>query len=171
MSEIDETLAWFMHAIASNLPADMSRLMFNLILEASLDNSLSAFLSFELLVTDFLAYYLIVPEPHKTYLPAGKPISRMTLRMSNAHLGVAHPPPQLRLHVVELDPSQDKVPTTTTTDIPSSSTVPPHVALTATSKIDDAIATLFAHMNVIHTGLVERIGQVHERVNLIVEHQ
>ena len=53
MSEIDDTRARFMHAIASNLPVDVSRLIFNLILEASSDNSSQAFLPFRLLVIDF----------------------------------------------------------------------------------------------------------------------
>ena len=39
MSEIDETRARFMYAIASNLLVDVSRMMFNLIVEVSLDNS------------------------------------------------------------------------------------------------------------------------------------
>ncbi|GFZ05258.1 hypothetical protein Acr_17g0008300 [Actinidia rufa] len=56
VSEIDETCAQLMHAIASDLPID------------------------------------IVSEPHETRLPVGKPISRYTLRMSNAHLRVAPPP-------------------------------------------------------------------------------
>ena len=37
------------------------------------------------------------------------------------------------------------------------------------SKIVDAIVALFTHMNAIHTDLAERIGLVHERVDLIVE--
>ena len=44
VSEIDETRAHFMHAIASDLPVDVSQLMFNLILKASLDNSSRAYL-------------------------------------------------------------------------------------------------------------------------------
>ena len=55
VSEIDETHARFMHAIASDLPVDVSRLMFNLIFEASLDNSSRAYLPFGFLVIDFLA--------------------------------------------------------------------------------------------------------------------
>ena len=55
MSEIDETRARFMHDIASDMPIDVSHLMFNLIIEASLDNSSRAYLPFGLLVTDFLA--------------------------------------------------------------------------------------------------------------------
>ena len=39
VSEIDETHEHFMHAIPSDMPVDMSRLMFNLIFEDSLDNS------------------------------------------------------------------------------------------------------------------------------------
>ena len=65
-----------MHDIASDLLVNVSRMMFNLILEASLDNSFLAYLSFGLLVTDFLAQHLIVLKPHETRLPASKPISR-----------------------------------------------------------------------------------------------
>ena len=78
MSEIDETRAQLMHATASNLPVDASRLMFNLILEVLSDNYSRAFLPFGLLVTYFLAQDLIAPEPHETRLLAPKPISRMT---------------------------------------------------------------------------------------------
>ena len=52
--------------------------------------------------------------------------------------------------------------------IPSTSIAPLPVAPTAgstatsDSKIADAITALFVHMNVIHTDLVKRIGQVHE---------
>ena len=92
--------------------------------------------------------------------------------MSNAHLGVAPPPSQLQSHAVELDPSDKEVSPPASTDVPSSSTAPPPAA-TATSDltITDANATLFTHMDVIHKDLVECIGQVHERVDLIVEHQ
>ncbi|GFZ05469.1 hypothetical protein Acr_17g0010410 [Actinidia rufa] len=65
----DETRARFMHAIASDLLMTLSRLMFNLILEASLENSFRAFLPFGLLVTEFLAQHLIVPEPDETRIP------------------------------------------------------------------------------------------------------
>ncbi|GFS37307.1 hypothetical protein Acr_00g0051290 [Actinidia rufa] len=164
-----------MHAIASNLPIDVSCPMFNLILKASLDNSSRAYLSFRLLVTDFLAQHLIVPEPHETLLMTGKPILRITLRMSNAHLRVAPPPPQLRSHVVDLIPSNDEAPSTplVAIDIPSTSTTPPPAALATASdpKIAEAIAALFAHIDVIHKDLVECIGLVHEQVDLIVERQ
>ena len=60
VSEIDKTRACFMHAIASNLPIDVSQMMFNLILEASLDNSSRAYLPFGLLITGFLARHQIV---------------------------------------------------------------------------------------------------------------
>ena len=160
-----------MYAIALNLPIDLSHLMFNLILEASLDNSSRAFLPFGLLVTDFWGIHLIVPEPHEIHLPTGKPISRITLRLSNAHLGVAPPPLQLRPHAVKLDPSDDETPLPTTA-ILSTSTASSSVASVASDhNIATAIATLFAHMDVIHKDLVERIGQVHERVDLIVERQ
>ncbi|GFZ11379.1 hypothetical protein Acr_22g0007770 [Actinidia rufa] len=59
----------FTHAIASNFPVDLSRLMFNLIIEASLDNSSRAFLPFGHLVIEFLTIHLIAPEPHETHLP------------------------------------------------------------------------------------------------------
>ena len=42
VSEMDETRARFMHAIASDLPVDVSRQMFNLILKVSLDNSVTS---------------------------------------------------------------------------------------------------------------------------------
>ena len=71
--------------------------------------------------------------------------------MSNAHLGVSPPPSQLRSHVVDLDPFDDETPPTAA-----------NPAVDSTSKITDAIAALFTHMNVIHTDLVERIGLVHE---------
>ncbi|GFY82955.1 hypothetical protein Acr_02g0011950 [Actinidia rufa] len=177
VSEIDETCARFMHAIASNLPVNVSHLMFKLILEAASNNSSHAFLPFGLLVTDFLAQHLIMPKPHETRLPAGKLISRMTLRMSNAHLGVSPPPPPRSPHVVDIDPSDNEVPPPAATDFPSTSTTPPPTTFAAAStaasdfRISDAIVALFAYMNVIHTDLVEGIGQVHERVDLIVERQ
>ena len=96
--------------------------------------------------------------------------------MSNAHLGVASPP-QLRPHAVDHDPSDNELSPPTATDVPSTFTTPPPTVPTAgstaafDSKIADAIAALFAHMNVIHIDFIERIGQVHERVDLIVEHQ
>ena len=67
--------------------------MFNLILEATLDNSFRVYLPFRLLINEFLACHQIVSEPDETHVPVGKAISRHTLRMSNAHLGVAPPPP------------------------------------------------------------------------------
>ena len=75
MSEIDETRARFMHAIASNLLVDLSRLLFNLILEAFLDNSSRVFLPFGFLITEFLKSHMIEPESHETHLPMGNPIS------------------------------------------------------------------------------------------------
>ena len=93
--------------------------------------------------------------------------------MSNAHLSVAHPPPQLQPHAVDLDLSDDETPLAAP-DVPSTSSTPladDDLATVSNSKIADAIAALFTHMNVIHTDLVERIGQVHECVDLIVEHQ
>ncbi|GFS33801.1 hypothetical protein Acr_00g0030640 [Actinidia rufa] len=145
--------------------------MFNLIIEASLDNSPCAFLPFGHLVIEFLAIHLIALEPHETRLPTGKPISRMTLRMSNTHLGVTPPPPpQLAPHTMELDSPKEVVSPLTATNIPSTSTVPPSTAPAASDpKIADAIATLFVHMDVIHKDLIEHIGLVHERVDLIVE--
>ncbi|GFY93379.1 hypothetical protein Acr_08g0017750 [Actinidia rufa] len=98
----------------------------------------------------------------------------MTLRMSNAHLGVAPPLPQLEPHVMELDLSDDKTHPFAATDISFTSTAP-LVATPSTgivdSKIVDAIAALFAHINVIHSDWVQRIRLVHERVDRIVEHQ
>ena len=72
----------------------------------------------------------------------------------------------------DLDPLEDEVPPPT--DIPCTSTaLPPAAASTvaSNSKITDAIVVLFTHMNVIHTDLIEHIGLVHERVDLIVERQ
>ncbi|GFS34422.1 hypothetical protein Acr_00g0033940 [Actinidia rufa] len=158
--EIDETHARFMHAIASDLPVDVSRLMFNLILEASLDNSSRAYLPFGLLITEFLARLQIVFEPDETCVLVGKAISRHTLWMSNAYLGVASSPPQLWPHDVNLDPSDDKTPLDAP-DVPSTSFAPlstANPAASSNSKIADAIAALFMHMNVIHMDLVERIG-------------
>ena len=127
--------------------------MFNLIIEASLDNSSRAFLPFKHLVIEFLAIHLITHETHETRISAGKPISWITVRMSNAHLGVALPPLQLAPHAVKLD-SLEKV------------VLPPPAAPTAVdSKISDAIVALFAHMNVICKDLIEHIGLVHERMH------
>ncbi|GFZ10967.1 hypothetical protein Acr_22g0003650 [Actinidia rufa] len=82
----------------------------------------------------------------------------MTLHISNAHLRVAHPPPQLEPHVVELNPLDDEIPPLAATDIPSTSTAPSPVAFaTSDSKVADSIAALFAHMDVIHKDLVEHI--------------
>ncbi|GFZ09968.1 hypothetical protein Acr_21g0005670 [Actinidia rufa] len=89
------------------------------------------------------------------------------------HLGVPPPSPHLESHAMDLDPPKDEVPALAATDLPSASTTPlPVVASSSTatgSRITDAIAALFAHMNVIHTDLVEHIRQVHEHVDLIVE--
>ena len=62
----------------------------------------------------------------------------------------------------------------TAPDVPSTSYAPPTAvdpAVASNSNIVDAIAVLFTHMNVIHTDLVERIGQVHKGNELIVECQ
>ena len=77
-----------MNAIASDLLVDMSCLMFNLILKASLDNSSRAYLPFELLITEFLTRHQIVSEPDETRVPVGKVILRHILRMSNEHFSV-----------------------------------------------------------------------------------
>ncbi|GFS45993.1 hypothetical protein Acr_00g0099410 [Actinidia rufa] len=71
-------------------------------------------------------------EPDETRIPVGKAISRHTLRMSNAHLGVA-PPPQLCPHVLDLDPSDDKTPPAAP-DVPSTSATPPATDLAAASN-------------------------------------
>ena len=128
---------------------------------------------FGLFVMNFLSQHLIVPESHKTRLSVGKPISRVTLRLSNVHLGVTPPLSQLRSHAVDLDPPKDAVPPPATTDLPSNFVAPPPATpiIASDSKIVDAIAAIFAHMNVIHKDLVEHIGQVHERIDLIVERQ
>ena len=167
------TSARFMHAIAFDLLMDVSHFMFNLLLEASLDNSFRAYLPFGLLITEFLEGHHIVSYPDETRIPVSKAISRHTLRMSNAHLGVTPPPPQLRPHAVDLDLSNDETPPVAL-DVPSTSFAPPPTAdpaAASNSKIADAIATLFTHMNVIHTDLVERNRQVHERIDLIMERQ
>ncbi|GFS36664.1 hypothetical protein Acr_00g0047350 [Actinidia rufa] len=92
--------------------------------------------------------------------------------MSNAHLGVAPLPPQLAPHIVELDSLKEVVPPPAATDIPSTSTALPTAAPTASDpKIIDVVATLFVHIDVIHKDLIERIGLVHKRVDLIVECQ
>ena len=138
-----------------------------------MDNSSRAYLSFELLVIGFLAQHLIVPELGEIRIPVGKAISRDTFRLSNEHLEVAPPPSQLQSHAMELDLSNEEAPPLVSTDVPSSSTVPPAATTIDTydPTITDAIAILFAHMDVIHKDLVERMGQVHERVDLIIEHQ
>ncbi|GFS40496.1 hypothetical protein Acr_00g0068890 [Actinidia rufa] len=169
VSEIDETRTRFMHATTADRSVDASRLMFNLILEASLENSSQAYLPFWLLVTDFLAQHFIVPEPHETHLSTSKPISRITLCLSNAHLGVTPLPLQLRPYAMDLDPSDDEAPPPPIAiDIPFTSIAPPPTAPVAAltiafdSRIADTIAALFAHINVIHADLVERISLVHE---------
>ncbi|GFS31505.1 hypothetical protein Acr_00g0017750 [Actinidia rufa] len=64
----------------------------------------------------------------------------MTLRMSNAHLGVTHPPPQLAPHAVELDSPEEVVPSPSATDILSNLIAPPPVEVTTFDpKIVDAI--------------------------------
>ena len=75
---------------------------------------------------------------------------------------------------MDLDPLEDEVPHPAATNMLCTFTAhPPITASTVAfdSKIVDAIAVLFAHMNVIHTDLIERISLVHEQVNLIVECQ
>ncbi|GFY81067.1 hypothetical protein Acr_01g0008760 [Actinidia rufa] len=104
-----------------------------------------------------------MPEPHETRLPMGKPISKITLRMSNAHLGVAPPPPQLSPYTMDIDSLDDEVPPLAATNFPSISTASTTTSIAVSnSKIVDAITSLFAHMNMIHIDLVECIGQVHE---------
>ncbi|GFZ05270.1 hypothetical protein Acr_17g0008420 [Actinidia rufa] len=125
-----------MHVIAADLQIDVSRLMFNLIPEASLDNSSRAHLPFRLLLWS---------------------------------------------HALDLDYSDDEAhPPLVATNILYTSTAPPPTAPAAAaaalttasnSRIVDAIAALFAHVNVIHVDLVERIGLVQERVDLIMERQ
>ena len=80
--------------------------------------------------------------------------------MSNAHLGVAPPPSQLQSHAGDLDPSDDETPPVAT-HVQSSSTAPliaANPATVSTSKIADAIATLFTHMNVIHKTRLSALG-------------
>lgn len=160
VSEIDETRARLMHAIASNLPIDLGRLMFNLILEASLDNSSRAFLPFGLLITDFLRSQSIEPEPHESHLPTTQPISRKTLRLSNAQLGVAQTPSQNIPPVEETAPPDNVRLSPIST---GSSASDPSIAA--------AVSALIAHMDGIHKDLVERISLVHERVDRVVERQ
>ncbi|GFS30433.1 hypothetical protein Acr_00g0011900 [Actinidia rufa] len=112
----------------------------------------------------FMPNSKIVSEPDETRILVGKAISRHTLQMSNAHLGVAPPPPQLRLHAVDLNQSDDETPPTT---LPSAA----DPATTSNSRIADAITALFKHVNLIHSEWVKCIGWVHEHVDLIVEHQ
>ena len=89
--------------------------------------------------------------------------------MSDAHLGVAPPSPQLRPHSMDLDPSDDETPHVAP-NVLFTSAAPP-LAAASNSNIADAIATLFTHMNVIHTDLIKRIGQTHKQIDLIVERQ
>ena len=92
--------------------------------------------------------------------------------MSNAYLDVAPPLPQLWPHVVDLDSSDDEAPPVAL-DILSTSFAPPPPPPpppASNSKIVDAIAALFTHTNVIHTDLVEHIGQVHEHIMERQEH-
>ena len=65
----------------------------------------------------------------------------------------------------------DETPPLVALDVPSTSAAPSDPAATSNSRIANAITTLFAHMNVIHSDLVERIEHVHEHVDLIVERQ
>ncbi|GFZ21725.1 hypothetical protein Acr_29g0008870 [Actinidia rufa] len=170
VSEIDEVRARFMHAIATNLPINLGRLMFNLILASSLENTTRGFLPFELLITSFLEAHQIVPESHNTRLPPGKPITRRTLLLSNAHLDVAAPPSRLRPHTVEIVPSDDEI-TPPHGDSSPLSDPPAASSAVSTSALTAAIASLVAHMDKIHKDLIERIGIVHERVDRIAERQ
>ncbi|GFY85733.1 hypothetical protein Acr_04g0004710 [Actinidia rufa] len=152
-----------MHAIASNLPIDLGRLTFNLILALSLENTARDFLPFGLLIIAFWGAYEIDLEPHEMRLLLGKPISRKTLLLSNAHLGVAPPPPRLRPHAVETIPSGDETPPPPN-DGPSASAAAPTAALVISDpSIIAAITTLVVHMDTIHKDLVEHIGLVHEQ--------
>ena len=54
VSEIDEVRARFMHAISSDLQINLGRLMFNLILASSLENTARGFLLFNILIIAFL---------------------------------------------------------------------------------------------------------------------
>ncbi|GFZ03642.1 integral membrane HPP family protein [Actinidia rufa] len=168
VSEIDEVRARFMHAIATNLPINLGRQMFNLILTSSLENTACGFLPFGLLITSFLEAHQIVPESHDTHLPPSKPISRWTLLLSNAHLGVTPPPPRLRPHTVEIVPSDDEI-TPSHGDPSPSTTLPAAPPAVSDSALKVAIASLIAHMDKIHKDLIERIGLVHERVDRIAE--
>ena len=162
--------AHFIHAIASNIPVDLGRLMFNLILEASLDNSSRAILPFGFLITKFFKSHMIEPDPHETHLLMGNPISQKTLWLSNAHLGVA-PFSWLRSNAIEIIPSNDEAPLPTK-DVLSASTDPSAAAPTTdVPSIAVAIAALVAHMDGIHKDLVELIGQIHEQVDRITERQ
>ncbi|GFS35833.1 hypothetical protein Acr_00g0042440 [Actinidia rufa] len=170
VSEVDEVRAQFMHAIATNLPIDLGRLMFNLILASSLENTTRGFFPFGLLITSFLEAHQIVLASHDTRLPPSKPITRRTLLLINAHLGVAAPPPRLRPHTVEFVPSDDEITpahgdSSPLTNPPAASSAVPALALTA------AISSLVAHMDKIHKDLIERIGLVHGRVDRIAERQ
>ncbi|GFZ06455.1 hypothetical protein Acr_18g0006250 [Actinidia rufa] len=170
VSEVDEVRARFMHAIATNLPIDLGCLMFNLILASSLENTTRGFLPFGLLITSFLEAHQIIPASHDTRLPPGKPITRRILLLSNAHLGVAAPPPRLRPHSVEFVPFDDEITpphgdSSPLPDPPVASSAVPALALTAT------ISSLVAHMDMIHKDLIERIRLVHERVDRIAERQ
>ncbi|GFY88896.1 hypothetical protein Acr_06g0008360 [Actinidia rufa] len=77
--------------------------------------------------------------------------------------------PNSESHVADLDPPEAKVLAHAATDLQSSSTTT-SASTSNDSRITDTIVSLFAHMDVIHKDLVEHIGQVHERVDLIVEH-
>ncbi|GFY87840.1 hypothetical protein Acr_05g0014790 [Actinidia rufa] len=138
--------------------------MFNLILESSLENTTRGFLPFRILITAFLGDHQIVPASHETRIPPSKPISHQTLLLSNAHLGVAAPPPRLRPHTVEIVPSDDETPPTPRVG-PSTST-----ATTAAPAVPNpAITALVAHVDMIHKDLIERIGHIHKRVDHIAE--
>ncbi|GFZ12750.1 hypothetical protein Acr_23g0011350 [Actinidia rufa] len=73
----------------------------------------------------------------------------------------------LRTHVVDLDPSNDEAPLGVT-NAPFTFAASAHAS---TSSITATIVALSSQMTAIHTDLVERIGLVNERVNLIVERQ
>ncbi|GFY87728.1 hypothetical protein Acr_05g0013670 [Actinidia rufa] len=173
VSEIDEVCAHFMHAIASNLPIDLGRLMFNLILASSLENTARGFLLFGILITAFLRNHQIVPASHETCIPPGKPISRWTLLLSNAHLGFAAPPPHLRPHTVMFNLILWRLCLLTMRHYLHPVLVhPPRLLLLLLLSLlllCLTINALVAHIDMIHKDLIERIGHVHKRVDRIAE--
>ena len=103
-----------------------------------------------------------MPEPGETRIPAGKAISRHTLRLSNVHLGIAHPYLSFNLMPWSLIRWTRRFLLLPSTNVSSSSIAPPAATATSDPTITDAIVALFAHMDVIHKDLVKRIEQVHE---------